>query len=375
MRTIPLLCSIFISAGLANFARAVPDSFIHLDVSVKFIVNPATGQAPAGTDDANLRQTFDHMNRWLANTWRGYRLRLVDLDASLNFKRIGGLSDTTGPGKWYNSDFKNDESLNHAFEDAAKAEAVLYGWNFSAINMYVNNGAWSSAQFPSGGWALVQTGYGLISNNVAPESYQTNNYKIAGNLLHEVGHFFELYHTFGGGSDDGIADTAPDILNRTGRNETTIRNDLAQLTWAVNYSALTAPQKILVDNTANNAMSYYQLFYDDPEQDKELTDAERFGPTRFVFTEQQMDKWADYANLQRAAVASGTMRFVQANAASTGIGTSTSPHKTLALGIGAASSTGSDILILRPGTYTATTLTKPMTIRATREWPVTIQIP
>src|SRR5262245_6332231 len=74
---------------LSDSVPATPDSFLWIDVSIKVIVDPATGQVPAIMNDALLRQSFTDMNLWLANTWRGYRVRAVDLDASQNFRRIG----------------------------------------------------------------------------------------------------------------------------------------------------------------------------------------------------------------------------------------------------------------------------------------------
>ena len=367
-----LACALL--AGLATGpAMAVPDSFIWLNVSVKFVVDPATGQPPPGTDDANLRQVFDLMNRWLANTWRGYRARLVDLDGSGNFRRVGGLNDTTGPSKWYNLNLKGGEepsatySLN--FENAATANPLLFGWNSAALNLYINNGDFSSVQ----GWPrrLVISAYGLISDDSSPELYKINNYKIAGNLLHEMGHYFGLPHTW----DDVLSDAARDVFEGGGRNETVVRNGIAFLNFSHSYGGLTPAEKQLVDNTANNAMSYYQLFYDDPAQGKTLTDAERYGFSRFLFTERQADKWADYANNQRAATASGRTKFVNAAVTDSGDGTSVAPFKTLAAGIIAASAAGTDIVMLQQGTYTAATLSKPVTLRASHSGPVVIQKP
>lgn len=383
-------------AGFPGAARAVPDGFIWLNVSVKMIVDPATGKVPTisqfpvsetdatltplTTNDANLRQSFTLMNRWLEQTWRGYRVRLVDLvdpnTANPTFKRIGFKGDTTGPGKWFLSDLKNDDpsTVNYAFEAAAKADKANFVWNDSAINIYINDGSWSRANFPGSGYDNVITGYSLVSGNVAPNFYQTENYKIAGNILHEIGHFFGLFHTFSSDADDGIADTAPDNQIESS-NETTVRNGLAQFNWQKNYSALTAAEKILVDNTANNAMSYYSLFYDNAALGRVLTDAERYGPTRFLFTELQMDKWADIANLQRSPVASGKMRFVDQSSASSGSGTSISPIKQLFIAVIASNASGDDILMLRPGNYTAATLSKPMVLRATRKGSATISKP
>lgn len=378
-------------------AAQVPDNVINVRVSLKVIVSPATGTVPSDSkgnlmNDALLRDAFRDMNRWLPNNWRGYRIQLVDLDASGNFPRVGTQSKPAipsdpsntekNPAIWYSTELKVPYSGapsdidNQRFETTAKANKTAFIWNDTAINIYMNNKGWSSANFPSAKRDVIATGYGLLRDGAATGQTWADSYKVAGNLLHEIGHAFELYHTFE--TDDGIADTAPD--NRSapdGRDETGVRNSLAQLNYSKNYSALTTAEKLLVDNTANNAMSYYQLFYDNPPVGKVIPDAERFGPTRFVFTPLQMDRWADWANkTPRNVTLSGVMRFVDASAATSGTGlASNSPIKTLAAAIPTANGAGGDILLLRPGTYTAATLAKPMTLRATPAGVVTIKKP
>lgn len=390
LRRLLLLASITASPALA-----APDGFIWIDVSVKAIVNPETGltppQAPAGSEatgffnDAALLECFTEMNRWLANTYRGYRLRPVDSEMNGTlFPRIGAKNDTEGPAKWYNTDLKGGGDIPNPnpelFKAAIQANKALYKWNDNAVNLYFNNAGWSSANLPPGATGLMQSGYSIFITDLTGSQTVAANYKISGNLLHEVGHFFGLYHTFGrnnSDTNDYIDDTAPDPNNyANGRNETAVRDALAQFNYTRNFSQLNGAEKTLVDNTANNAMSYVQLFYDDPPQGKVLSDAERFGPTRFVFTEKQMDVWADWANHpDRRMTVSGTMRFIDASAAFAGIGTSTSPMKTLEAGITSASNTGSDMLMLRPGTYNSSTISKPVTIRATRQGSVQIQKP
>ncbi|MCX6878926.1 MAG: hypothetical protein NTW21_34720 [Verrucomicrobia bacterium] len=235
-------------AGVALPASAVPDSFIKVDVAVKVIVDPATGQTPATMDDAMLRESFELMNRWLANTWRGYRVRLVDLDASQNFRRIGGLNDSTGPGQWYAIDLKTyDTTANHDFEVAAKANKSLYAWNDYAINIYFNNNDYSRAGFPSENSDLVISSYRLLTDDHPPGQILTQSYQVT--------------------------------------------------------------------------------------------------------------------------------RFVDWSVASSGTGTSSSPLKALATAITIANPGGNDILLLRPGTYTAATISKPLTIRATRYGVAQIQKP
>jgi hypothetical protein len=199
-------------------------------------------------------------------------------------------------------------------------------------------------------------------------------YKVAGNLLHEIGHYFHLGHTFG---PDDFADTAPDPDNASDtRNESIVRDSIALYAYSANYNSLSVANKARVDNTANNAMSYYQLFYDDPDQNKSLTDAERFGPLRFLFTEQQLDRWTDSAKAECEKVTSGRTLFVGSGPHLNQLGSSTLPYKTLANGINAARPAGQDIVLLRPGTYNEQlTLSKPCTLRATRTGKAVIGVP
>jgi hypothetical protein len=364
-----LLCT----ALLLPAQPAAAESFIWINVSVKVIVSPNTGYVPLAMNDAALRDSFVDMNRWLANTWRGYRLRLVDLDGNQNFKRIGSQSDPpAGPSKWYFTDLKWDGVANHQFETEAKADKLLYGWNDFAINLYFNNGTFSSAQFPWSGWDLVQSAYGLFIDQV-PAGSVAPTYVIAGNLLHEIGHWFGLCHTFENTPCGVWPDTLLDPQEPDGRNEPVVRDSIAQANYGTSYSDPDRSdyERWLVDNTANNAMSYYQLFYDDPVLGggKVLTDAERFGPTRFIFTEKQMDAWADCANTGRCrAATSGRTWFVKPGTAPGGDGSSANEFQLISQGETAANDAGGDILLLRQGAYAGPMLiTKPLTLRATRE--------
>lgn len=363
-------------------AWGAPDGFIWVNVSIKVIRDPATGQVPPTMNDALLRDSFSDMNRWLENTWRGFRLRPVDLDAAQNFKRIGTLNDTTGPGKWYSTNLKTNSEANQAFETEAEANKALYGWNDAAINLYFNNSGYSSANSPANpttpGRELAQSAYGLLVTGLTQAEIASGKfaptYKIAGNLLHELGHYFHLGHTFG---PDDFADTAPDPGGASDtRNEGIVRDAIALYAYSANYVSLSAANKTRVNNTANNAMSYYQLFYDDPDQNKYLTDAERYGPLRFLFTEMQLDRWADSAKAECEKVTSGRTIFVGPGVHLIQMGSSALPYKAVATGISAARAAGQDIVLLRPGNYNEQlTLSKPCTLRATRTGKAVVGIP
>lgn len=81
---------------------------------------------------------------------------------------------------------------------------------------------------------------------------------LAGNLHHEIGHYFELFHTHQAPNwagcevnDDCIADTVKD-------NGALITLDaVAQFNYGTNFNNLTAGEQQKVSNTYFNAMSYY----------------------------------------------------------------------------------------------------------------------
>lgn len=87
-----------------------------------------------------------------------------------------------------------------------------------------------------------------------------------------------------------------------------------------------------------------------------------------------MDKWSQYANTSRRDEASGKSIFLDSSGSdllATG-----SPQKLYAsLGVAAinADPSGGDVLVLRPGVYKTQIITTPMTLRATRNGPATIQ--
>lgn len=395
--TLPSVCLVFILAALLA-QPAAADPVIWLDVSIKVIVDPATGQVPATMSDALLRDSFDDMNRWLANTWRGYRVRAVDLDSSQDFMRIGGLYDTTGPGFYYDKNLKHDPNDPNSidpvsgtpwitlFEADAKANKALYGWNDSAINLYFNNGGYSSAGFP---WPedpsdpnsvrdVVQSAYRLFLYARPSGAAFTHSYVVAGNLLHEFGHWAGLCHTFDNSPCGVFGDTVLDpgtLRVPDTRNEPLVLDTVAQSAFdGRSYADLDDDEQTLVWNTANNAMSYYQLFYDEPSLGWVLTDEERFGPTRFIFTELQIDRWADWANTGRGLGAtSGRTWFVKPGTQPGGLGSSTMEFQLIDQALAQASPAGGDILLLRPGVYGAPTVIpdpldpKPLTLRATRD--------
>jgi len=387
---------------------AMAEGYIWIDVSIKFITSCNTGGLPVGVNDATLRDSFEDMNRWLANTWRGYRVRAVDLDANGAFMRIGGQPCqspdpviTDGPSFFYDKDLKYGTEPGRfipgtnppepwpwmwTLDEEAKANTIDYGWNDFAINIYFNSVDYSRACSPQSGHDIIISAYPIFTAPSNCGSSPCPAYVIAGNLLHEAGHWYGLGHTF---EDlipatplvmDVFPDLALDCPNCGGRDDTTVLDGIVDFDMnhpdgvlncgGTTFASCSSSDQTRVSNTGNNAMSYYQLFYDDPVDGggKVLMDAERFGPTRFIFSEGQMDRWADWANVGRGLnVSSGRTWFVNSAVGGPGDGSSTNEFQSISQAEDQANDAGGDILLLRPGAYAGPILiTKPLTLRATR---------
>jgi hypothetical protein len=93
-----------------------------------------------------------------------------------------------------------------------------------------------------------------------------------------------------------------------------------------------------------------------------------------VMTELQLDLHADTANSYRRAFVTGTTVFVSPFGFDLFPGTASGlPKRTVASAVSVASAAGTDIVLLRPGSYPESlTISQPVTLRATREGPATI---
>lgn len=342
---------------------------INIRVSYKVILNPADGSRPIRTgtttvSDADITTAINAMNALLQTYFRGYRIQLVGA-----ITNIGGMGDTTGPSRWFNTDFfnvPNATTLRNQMEAAAMSDA-RYAWMANAINIYINNGtAGGLCSFPGQGNIVIVGG--SVANAGATQ-------------LHEIGHYFSLCHTQGcacgcgpcgscststdctAPGDDGMADTLPDLACWT-------QDQIARNSFGVSFAMLSAAQQAQVNNTFRNLMSYHGTCCS-------------VGGAQAQLTELQLDRWADVASTNtggRLGVCDGVTIFVEANApAQRGFrGPSTNPWPTIREAQDDAANylrnlrLGS-ILILRPGAYNEQlTLNTPMTLRATRNGAATI---
>jgi hypothetical protein len=327
---------------------------ITIRVSVKAVLNPATGARQPGVSDLVFSNTMAVMNGMLQTNARGYRLQWVG-NALMN---VGGLNQfNSGPSQYYDKDFVNDDDGDEKkdeFEANAIASPVTYGWDSSAVNIYIvrfGGANWNVCSFPGQQIILV--------NGVA-------GYSNPSTVLHEIGHYFNLIHTFSGrqnlnangttctngcscsqfvgGGNDACSDT---ILDHDCWDS---QNDIALGNYGLGYSSLNGSQTLNVDNMWWNLMSYHGRQH-----------------STTLFTPDQSDRWADSANNDRPAVRTGRTRFVSTTGDDTiGNGGSVLRYRTVAKAVSVVNSS-SDVVLVRAGSYDETmTITKALTLRSTR---------
>ena len=340
--------------------------FIWVNVSCKAIVEPATG-LPSSYVTTNLAADgLRYANELLARNHRGYRLRLLE-DLT-----IGGSTDSHDPSTWnpFQLNPANHKFLEEEFRaDAYTNHPTMYGWNYSALNLFLTT-------FPAGasGGAFCASCSGgrlsdYIANGSAPRAEHglTVEQWFGSYILHEVGHFFSLTHTFGGAAcytnpqgdclapvpgNDEFSDTLTDVQNISGCNCWTV-DSLSWTNFNMSYASLSAPEhafeKLQVDNAWHNLMSYHDSW-------------------EAYLSEQQLNHWSDTANYYRQHLLSGVTLYVSPDGNDTFSGLhSTMPKHHLQAALDAASSSGGDIVLLQPGKYNErTTFRRPATLRATK---------
>jgi hypothetical protein len=185
--------------------------------------------------------------------------------------------------------------------------------------------------------------------------------------LHEIGHYFDLRHTQGdlgvtlhGQCGEGYTTPGDDKVDDTIKDlPAWSRDEIAKYNFSVKYEKLNTEQKELVDEVAENVMSYHFL--------------KPIKANLQRLTEGQLDRWTDTTlDFYRRKVRDGRTWFVDRQTAGNE-GTSTYPYDSVNLAAAAANDNGGDIILLRPGEYhEAVTISKAVTLRATRKGPATI---
>lgn len=338
-------------AGLLWLAAAAASGqTINLRMSVKVIVHPSTGAWPPDITAQVFTNAVAAANEWMASYCRGYRYQLMEVQA------IGGPSQggTNGPSRWYDLEFRGDPLRRQFFNLATNDTRYLL--RFDQINIYVASGFAKPGD--SGGAMPIPPGE---TNYIGGQIYADDG---AWWIVHELGHFFGLPHTFATQSqgscapgDDGFTDTLLDSTCWSNQNQ------VAQFHFGADYDALNNNQKDQVDTVFFNVMSYH--------------DYTNKNTTENRLTEQQLDRLTDHANGDRHAFVGGYTRFVSpsGNDSNSGLDNS-APKRTVLNAVNASASGGGDIVLLRPGNYNErTNFNRRVTLRATRAGWATIGKP
>jgi len=379
-----LVLAAAVAAAALAVSAAAASPYIDIRVSFKIVKSPVDGSRPLTAQgspitNADLQSMLDVANDSLQTSyWRGYRF--VMSEPPVEVGSLCSTCSTTNPSYWffpiiYDPNHGVDHMLE--FETAAKNNTVAYAWRTNAINVYINvgqgNGGVSSFPVGSASHDIVVFGGTVVDATFRPA--------FPGGLVHhELGHYFDLKHTFNSqpacvdtaavscaacpGGDDGISDT---LLDRACGRGTGYALpgwewlDIAHNNYGAAWLALPG-QVAAVNRTYYNNMSYHN-------------GGQPYGHiVLYELSEGQLDHIADIGKTYRSAVCSGRTWFVQVGGG--GNGTSTTPYSTLAQGVTAANAGGGDIVLLRPGSYSTTVpINKPLTLRATRSGPVTITNP
>ena len=334
-------------AAAFHAASAAQAQFIYIDLSYKVILNPAGGKRPSEDMNTSIDSAIEGMNQLLATYYRGYRMRRID-----PIRDVGGRDDTTGPSQFYDTDFFADDGDYKKFliQSNAIYNPGPYAWNEDAVNIYINNG------HPGGICSFPKDFFSDDHIVIIGAPYDSNSAL----QLHEIGHYFNLYHTQGqdcAGCDDCAGPESDSIDDTLADRACWNWGDIARYSFA-NYPNLSPNQSNQVDNTYFNIMSYHGA--------------------RTRLTELQLDRWTNAAIFDRDHVTSGRTWFVDRNGTPPpGIPPewwrNSSLFRWTTVRDGLTYADDGDILLIRPGAYNETmTITKAVTLRATRQGPVSI---
>jgi hypothetical protein len=325
---------------------------ISIRLSVKAVLDPATGARQPGVTEAVFSNTVAGINAILDSFRRGYRVEWLG-GRLINVGGVGQFG--SGPSAYFDQDFHANPGLKNDMDADALADPQAFAFDPSAINIYITRygGAnWNICSFPSQGHILVING--------------TKGYTNPGVVLHEIGHYFNLIHTFDGesyqnadgssctdtgcncaiaigGDGDGVDDTIKD-------NECWASpDDISYGNFGISFTSLPALIKPTVDRIWWNVMSYHVRQH-----------------AVNLLTSDQLDRWTDAANGPRVNTVNAITRFVDLNAS--GFfekGSSGLPYLRLIEGVVYAKP--GDIVLMRAGHYNEPmTITKPLTLRASR---------
>lgn len=188
----------------------------------------------------------------------GYEIRVTTASFSIGDGDYASVksSSTGGLDPWDNTKYLNVWCLN--FTDNPSLLGIATPPAFT--------GGWGGLPASSKGVCITYNALGKRSS--ATESYAGGGvYDRGRTLTHEIGHYFELWHTWGdddgacpwdGGNDDGITDTPPESDATYGNPAYTIAggtlNDACQFQGSTNRQPIGIPSLVFMDYTDDKAM-------------------------------------------------------------------------------------------------------------------------
>ncbi len=333
VRLLPLL-------ALAALAPATPAQDIEIRVSFKLVLGP-NGESPSGPwgDPATIAAYMADTTAAMQRFGRGYGF-VVD-----EIVPVAGIS------QFYDVQGDPNPALDEVLQLEAQAEAdpATYAWSTTAVNVYVPD----TLNGGNGGVAFVP------SDSPGMEVVVLASWARDFDLLHELGHHFDLRHTF---EEDFVADTLPDFELICDVPFGCVVGGTAECCCSTKLSVLQALSYSPEDeqNLLYNSMSYYGAV------DCFGLFSPAFGLDTVVLTPGQLDRVADATRLYHTGEATGSTHFVDAGGAAAATGLSFDPHATVAAGVGAAAQGGGDVVVVRAGSHAAVGLyTKPVVLRGT----------
>jgi len=253
-RTARLLCLLIVVAVTPRQARALE---LPIRISVNYILN-ASGNRPVSGDintDDDVNAQVERANEILKENGTEYKFHLL------------GINEVAGQSAYYSLNVS--EASRDVIRYAAQANPTAWHWRNDAINMYINAGTSSAiSDFPPDNNII------LFNQNI----FDTT-------MMHEVGHSLSLYHTHESGGD-GCSDTLPD-------DDSWTRDQIALNAYGHVYAECTASQRILVNNTWENLMSYHD------------------GDNRHIITPQQNDRMSVLTYADRTWLLTDTPVYIK----------------------------------------------------------------
>lgn len=220
----------------------------YIKIHYKGVLNPETGMPSTvygqTVDVQYLQSIVDWMNNIMEQNNGNFRFCF-----SLDY--IGGIDNDIS--NTYFAAIIDGETITQ-LEEEAKNEVMNgnpYNWSDDAINIYMLQG--SGTDEDAGG---VCSFPGIHGENIIIGGRNSG----ASTHLHEIGHFFDLRHTHQGCTcetcnvpsdpNDEIDDTVGDLPCWT-------LDEISIYHFGSNYASLSSDEKVIIDKTYRNIMSYH----------------------------------------------------------------------------------------------------------------------